>query len=461
MSLTHEIQHENKILVQAKMTSPSKKCCSISEFESYALSVLNRDVADYYRGGATSEQTLGNNRDAFSKLRLRPRVMRDVSNRDSGLTVLGRRYRCPVGISPTAMQKLAHTEGEVATARAAGALDAIMILSILSTTSLEEVRECNPITTLWMQMYIFKERSLTLDLIRRAERAGYSAIVLTMDTAVLGSRYRDLKNHFTMPPHITLGNFRNMKQNNENLSHFRVMPEQSCLTGLTDYISTQFDDSVTWEDVTCLINSTKLPVICKGILTAEDALECQKLGVKGIIVSNHGGRQLDHTPATIEALPEIVRAVGHKLEVYMDGGIRYGTDVFKAIGLGAKYVFLGRPPLWGLAHSGSSGVAKVLQILHFEFDQTLALCGCKSAADITRDMIVHESYYEELLRPFQGGDDEKRKQLSPSKSTVKLAVLRIGRSPEKNRRASKERNLSRKLSSNTRTRSMVCWRDYS
>lgn len=370
-------------------------CCSIEEFESQALQILDDDVADYYQGGASSEQTLKNNRKAFTKLRLRPRVMRNVSERDSSLIILGQRHRCPVGISPSAMQKLAHQEGEVATARAAAAMDAIMVLSILSTTSLEDVSKENPKATLWLQVYIFKERNLTLDLIHRAANAGYKAIVLTMDTAVLGSRYRDLKNNFTMPPYLALENFRNI---NEDLSTFRKNPGE-CKTELTDYISTQFDDSVSWDDVRWLVSSTQLPVICKGILTGPDALLCYQAGAKGIIVSNHGGRQLDQTPATIEALPEVVQAVGDQIEVYMDGGIRYGTDIFKAVGLGAKYVFIGRAALYGLTHSGTKGVIKVLQILHFEFDQTLALCGCISAKEITPDMIVHKRYYENLLLP--------------------------------------------------------------
>ncbi|KAL1459597.1 hypothetical protein WDU94_011562 [Cyamophila willieti] len=411
------------------MTGGIPVCCNINEFEKFAISALGEDVADYYQGGATSESTLNNNRKAYENLKLRPRVMRDVSNRDSSLTVLGKTYRSPVGISPTAMQKLAHCEGEIATARAAGAMDAIMILSLMSTVSLEEVRAHNPSTTLWMQMYIFKERDITLDMIRRAEKAGFSAIVLTMDTAVFGSRYRDIKNQFAMPPYLSLGNFRHMEQHHVDLK---------CLTGISDYINTQFDDSVNWNDVSWLVKSTKLPVICKGILTGEDANLCLEVGAQGIIVSNHGGRQLDQTPATIEALPEVVQAVGDSIEVYIDGGIRYGTDVFKAVGLGAKYVFIGRASLWGLAHSGSNGVAKVLQILHFEFDQTLALCGCTCADDITREMIVHRTYYEDILKKYLSSKSTRRKS-AKSQSKVHLAVLRVSKSPEKHR--SKTRKL--------------------
>ncbi|KAI5703079.1 hypothetical protein M8J75_007435 [Diaphorina citri] len=385
---------------------------------------------DYYIGAATGEVTLNLSRKAFDSLRLRPRMMRNVSDRDSGLTVLGTRYRCPVGIAPSAMQKLAHADGEVATARAAGMMDAIMILSLMSTTSLEEVRAQNPSTTLWLQMYIFKDRALSLQMVQRAERSGYSAIVITMDTAVLGSRYRDLKNKFTMPPYLSLANFRNLKQHNEDISKFRDISGEECSSGLTDYIANQFDESVDWDDVRSLVQATKLPIVCKGILTGEDAIMCHNVGAKAIIVSNHGGRQLDQVPATIQALPEIVEAVGNSMEVYLDGGIRYGTDVFKAIGLGAKYVFVGRAALWGLAHSGSNGVAKILQILHFEFDQTLALCGCTSAEDITRDMIVHESYYEELLKraTWQAGQKDNRR----SKSNTSKACSQDNRRSKSN-----------------------------
>ncbi|KAI5732619.1 hypothetical protein M8J76_008060 [Diaphorina citri] len=308
----------------------------VDDFEQFALKVLPVNAKDYYKSGACAQETLRNNKEAFRRLRIRPPV---------------------------------------------GEVGGIYILSTISTTSIEELAEKTPQTTKWFQFEITKS------LVQRAEKAGYKALVLTVDTNVFGTRYADIRNKFNMPSHLKLANF------SGKLSQLSNTSDSSSLLA---YITSQLDETINWSDVTWLKTITKLPIVLKGILTAEDAKIGVEMGASAIMVSNHGGRQLDYVPASIEALPEIAKAVGHKVDVYLDGGVRYGTDVFKALALGAKMVFVGRPALWGLAHSGKSGVRKVLDILINEFDQALALSGCTSVGEIQREMVVHETYYSKL-----------------------------------------------------------------
>ncbi|XP_075231832.1 uncharacterized protein LOC142330463 isoform X2 [Lycorma delicatula] len=321
-------------------------------------------------------------------LRIRPRIMIDISNRDCSATVLGYKIKYPIGVSPTAMQKMAHPEGECANARAVGAFGSIFTLSTLSTSSIEEVAKAAPNTNKWFQLYIYKDRDVTREMVLRAEKAGFKALVLTVDASVFGTRYADVRNKFHLPAHLRLANFEGLKSNKINHA------EQN--SGLTEYVNKLFDSSLSWKDIKWLKDITKLPLVLKGILTPEDAIIAADLGVAAILVSNHGARQLDTVPASIEALPEIATAVGNRCEIYLDGGIRYGTDVFKALALGAKMVFVGRPAVWGLTHSGEEGVTNVLNILGREFDETLALTGCKSVSDIKKSMVVHESTYSKL-----------------------------------------------------------------
>ncbi|KAK8764273.1 hypothetical protein V5799_033121 [Amblyomma americanum] len=255
-----------------------------------------------------------------------------------------------------------------------------MALSALSTTSMEDVAVAAPGGLRWMQMEIFKDRSVTTDLVRRAEALGYAAIVLTVDMPVFGLRVASIKNNMTYPEHLTLANF-----DGTNYSHLRQLKE-SCLEGLRQ----SFDRSLTWDALVWLRSITKLPVVVKGILTAEDACEAVKHGASAILVSNHGGRQLDGVPATIEMLPEIVRAVRGRCEVYVDGGVRRGTDVIKALALGARAVFIGRPVIWGLAYDGENGVNKVLSIFRAELERAMALMGCPSLSDLKTSMVIHQ-----------------------------------------------------------------------
>ncbi|CAH1710748.1 unnamed protein product [Aphis gossypii] len=364
----------------------SNKFISVKDFENYAVSTLPRTVLGYYQSGACDEYTLSINNKAFNKLRIVPRMLRDVRNRDLSITVQGDRVNVPIGISPCAMHKMAHEDGECASARAAGKHGTIFILSTLSTCSLEEVATAAPNTVKWFQLYIYKDRALTTSLIRRAEKAGYKALVLTVDAPVFGIRYKDIKNNFSLPSWLKLGNF------SKELSEIN----QTNGSGLTKYVMSLFDDRLVWDDIKWLKSITDLPIIVKGILSAADAKIAADLGCDGVFVSNHGGRQLDTSPATIEVLPSIAREVGHRVDIYLDCGIRHGTDVFKALALGAKMVFLAQPILWGLTYDGQKGAEDVFGIVINEFDNTMALAGCVSIDQIKKEMVVHKSVYSKL-----------------------------------------------------------------
>ncbi|XP_053680555.1 uncharacterized protein LOC128731456 [Anopheles nili] len=359
---------------------------SVRDYEQRAYEIVPRIALDYYRSGAGDELSLQLNRTGFDRWRIRPRMLNGGSTRDLSCTVFGERFALPIGISPTAMQRMAHPDGEVANARAAASRRVLFTLSTISTSSIEEVAEATPATPKWFQLYIYRDRQLTESLVRRAERAGFRAIVLTVDAPVFGLRRADMRNKFSLPPHLTMANF---------VGKASSIRSQGG-SGINEYIAEQLDPALSWEDVKWLVAFTKLPVIVKGILTREDAIIAADLGVQGIFVSNHGARQLDSVPASIEALPEIAQAVGDRVEIFLDGGITQGTDVFKALALGARMVFFGRPAVWGLAVNGQAGVENVLDILRNELDLTMALAGCKTLAEITRKFVVHESYYSKL-----------------------------------------------------------------
>ncbi|KAF7269085.1 hypothetical protein GWI33_017842 [Rhynchophorus ferrugineus] len=366
-----------------------KNLVCVKDFEEYAYNVLPRNALDYYKSGAGREETLRDNRRAFSRYKIRPRCLRDVLKRDMSTTVLGKKVSMPIGVSPTAMQRMAHPEGECANARAAQSMGTVFILSTIATSSIEEIAETAPNLTKWFQLYIYKDRELTKSLVRRAEQAGYEALALTVDTPMFGLRLADMRNKFQLPPHLRLANFIGYKAT--------VTNEEGKLTGSAmNDLGNLFDASLDWGDISWLKSITRLPIILKGILTVEDALLAAKVGVAGILVSNHGARQVDGTPASVEALAEIAPAVGDKLELYLDGGVSDGTDVFKALALGARMVFMGRPSLWGLAYDGENGVRKILNIVKTELDYAMALTGCATIEDIKRDMVVHESHYSKL-----------------------------------------------------------------
>ncbi|XP_070389784.1 2-Hydroxyacid oxidase 1-like isoform X2 [Dermacentor albipictus] len=321
-------------------TNANDIAVTIDDIERLAHTMLHPKVKTFYQDGADQQQTVSENLLAFKRLRLLPRVLRNVTAIDTEVMLLGQRVSMPVGISPTALQKLAHPDGEAATAQAAANAGTVMILSALSTTSMEDVASRAPGSLRWLQMEVVKDRSVTVDFLSRAEKLGYGAIVLTVDMPVFGLRVSSVKNRMTYPEHLCLANFEGT-----NYGHMKDLKE-SCLEELRQ----SFDRSLTWDVLTWIRSITKLPLVVKGILTAEDACEAVNHGASAILVSNHGGRQLDGVPATIEVLASIVRAVRGRCEVYMDGGVRRGTDVVKALAMGARAVFIGRPVIWGLAY---------------------------------------------------------------------------------------------------------------
>lgn len=360
---------------------------SVQDYEKRAFELIPRNALDYYRSGAGDELSLKLNRICFDRLRIRPRVLKSGAQRDMSVKIFGDQYAMPIGISPTAMQRMAHPLGEVANAKAAASRGVGFTLSTIATSSIEEVAAGTPKSPKWFQLYIYRDRKLTENLVRRAEKAGFKAIVLTVDAPMFGLRRADMRNKFSLPSTFTLANF-------EGRVATGVQSQGG--SGINEYITEQLDPTLSWDDVKWLTKFTKLPVIVKGVLTKEDAIIAADLGVQGIWVSNHGARQLDSVPASIEALPEVVAAVGDRTTVLLDGGVSEGTDVFKALALGAKMVLFGRPALWGLAVNGQQGVEHVLDLLRKELDIGMALAGCQSVANITRDHVVHESFYAKL-----------------------------------------------------------------
>jgi 4-hydroxymandelate oxidase len=351
---------------------------NLNDLERAALATLPALARDYYASGADDEVTLRENRAAFERLRLHYRVLVDVSRRSPATTALGHAIALPVIVAPTAFQRLAHPDGELATARAAGAAGTIMILSTLSTTRVEEVvaTASGPV---WFQLYIYKDRAATEALVKRVEAAGCQALVLTVDAPLLGRRERDVRNRFALPPGLAVENM--LAEGKGDVG--TVIGD----SGLAAYFASLLDPALTWNDVEWLRSITRLPVLVKGIVRGDDARRAVDHGAAGIVVSNHGGRQLDTSPATIDVLPVVADAVGGRAEIFVDGGVRRGTDVVKALALGARAVLVGRPVLWGLAVAGEAGVSAMLAMLQSELDLALALAGTPTVASIGRDLV--------------------------------------------------------------------------
>ena len=356
---------------------------NIFEYENNAKEVLSQKTWDYYSSGAWSELTLKDNIAAYERLKLRPRVLVDVSHRNLQSSILGRSIESPILIAPSAFHCLAHPDGELATAKAANQAGTIMILSTLSTKSIEEVSQVrtalNPNVGQIFQLYVHRDRELTRSLVERAYAAGFCAICLTVDTPMLGKRERDSRNQFTLPPELELANFRGTELALDSET-------QQAESGLFAYFQNQVSPGVTWNDLDWLASLSPLPIMVKGILRSDDAVRAIEHGAKAIVVSNHGGRQLDGAIATIDALEEVVTSVDGRCEVLVDGGIRRGVDILKALSLGANAVLIGRPVLWGLSVAGSEGVVHVLAILKEELSLAMALSGCACLADIDRTL---------------------------------------------------------------------------
>lgn len=362
------------------MTSldPLDRCIEILDFEAIARELLPKMAYDYYVSGANDQITLCENRSAFGRIELFPRVMVDVSQIDTRTSLFGVPLSVPFMIAPTAFQRMAHPDGELATARAARAQGVAMCVSTIASTTLEDVAAAAP-DVRWFQVYVYKDREITRRLVARAEAAGYQALALTVDTPKFGRRYADVRNGFHLPPGITVANFAD--------AGLEQLGTASGESGLAAYSASLFDPSLTWRDVEWLQSITALPVLVKGVMRPDDAQKAIDHGAKGIIVSNHGGRQLDTVPATISVLPAIARVVSGRVPLLLDGGIRRGTDIVKALALGAQTVLVGRPVLWGLGVGGQAGVEKVLAILREELELAMMLAGTPTLADIDASLV--------------------------------------------------------------------------
>ncbi len=334
---------------------------------------------DYYASGAQDEVTLRENVAAWARIPLHYRVLVDVSVRDTSTTVLGRRLSMPVIVAPTAFHRLACADGELATARAAAGAGTVLCLSSLSNTRVEEVCAAAGAAGVWFQLYLYRDRGATAALVARAEEAGAQAIVLTVDAPVLGRRERDVKSGFHLPAGLRV-------ENMTAAGHGEV-PAAAGGSGLASYFAEKIEPALTWKDVAWLERVTKLPVLVKGVVRPDDARRAADSGASGVVVSNHGGRQLDGAPATARVLGAVAEAVGPRLDVLVDGGVRRGTDVLRALALGARAVLLGRPILWGLAVAGEEGARAVLETMRGEIDHAMALAGCARVGDATRELV--------------------------------------------------------------------------
>ena len=347
----------------------------IAELQDRARQVIEPAAYDYFVGGAGDEITASENATAWAALRLRPRVLRDVSKVSTAVTLFGTHLDAPVLVAPMGYQRLAHDRGEVAMAEGAAAAGAILCASTMATMTLEETAAAEPGFDRWFQIYIHADRELTRSLVERARNAGYRALVFTVDLPVLGPRKRDERNNFDLPPGMELANMGVGAHGGEG-------------SGLQAYAKASLDPGLTPPDIEWLHDISGLPVIVKGVLRADVAEIAVEAGAAGLIVSNHGGRQLDTVVPTSAALPEVAAAVDGRVPVLVDGGIRSGTDIVKALALGASAVLVGRPLLWALATEGPAGVTGLLDQLHEELERAMALCGAASIADLDASLIA-------------------------------------------------------------------------
>ncbi|MFE4516055.1 alpha-hydroxy acid oxidase [Kitasatospora sp. NPDC056783] len=353
---------------------------TLAGIECAARAQLPPEIWDFIEGGAGAERTLTANREIFGRHALRPRTLVDVSVCDPGLTLLGAPLGVPLGIAPMAYHRLVDPEGETATARAAGRASALLVAGMFASRTLEEIAAAAT-GPLWLQLYWLRRRDALASLVERAEAAGYRALVLTVDAPRIGRRPRDLRNGFAVPPTVRAVNL-----DPALMSAGRLVTGGS--SGIAEHAREHFDPTLSWADLAWLRERTRLPLALKGILTAEDARLAVEHGVDAVLVSNHGGRQLDGALPALAALPEVVDAVPADLPVLFDGGVRGGTDIAIALALGARAVLVGRPALWGLATGGETGLGRVLDLLREELEHTMALLGRPRLADLDRTALA-------------------------------------------------------------------------
>lgn len=348
---------------------------ALTDYEPLARQHLGEQAWAYFSGGAADEITLRENHSAFDQIKLLPRVLRDMKGGHTRTSLLGQTHEHPIMLAPIAYHRMAHRDGELATTLGAAALKAGIVVSTRASVPIEDIAataQANGHHPLWFQLYVQPDRAFTEALVKRAEDAGYQALVLTVDAPLNGIRNRLQRSGFRMPPGIEAVNLRGM-----------VTPDlRPRMAGESVAFGSLLDAAPTWDDIGWLLSITQLPVILKGVLSPQDAVMAIERGFAGLIVSNHGGRVLDTTPATIQVLPQIVAAVQGRVPVLLDGGIRRGTDVLKALALGANAVLIGRPYIFGLSVGGAVGVAHVLNILRAEFEVAMGLTGCRTVDDI-------------------------------------------------------------------------------
>jgi 4-hydroxymandelate oxidase len=345
----------------------------LEALEDQARRLLPPEVYDYLAGGAEDERSLNDNVAAWARLRLRPRILRDVTDVSVATTVLGIPVRSPVLVAPVAFHRLAHPEGEVGMARASAAAGSLMVVSTRASMTVEDIAAAAPELPLWFQVYVLQDRPWTAELVTRAARAGYRALVLTADTPHVGHRRRDAANGFVLPPGVGMAN----------------LPAGAELAVADpDYPGAHQSPAVTFDDIGWLASISRLPIVVKGVLRGDDAVRCIDAGASALVVSNHGGRQLDGAVAGADALAEVVGASAGEVEVYVDGGIRRGSDVLKALALGARAVLVGRPLLWGLATAGADGAQRVLDQLGAELARDMGLAGACTVDDLTPDLVL-------------------------------------------------------------------------
>jgi len=385
------------------MTEPvphwRRRAISVAAMRELARSKLPRPVFDFADGGAEDERTLRRNESTFGHIDLLPRPLSGSATRDLSVELLGRKLSLPVIIGPTGLGGLFWPDGERCAARAAAAAGTAYCLSHGSVCTLEQLAETG-VSPRWMQVFIYRDRAFTRELTERAAKAGYDALVLTTDNQMLGNRERDLRNGFTIPPRFALNSLASMALRAEWLWRMRndlrritfgnyVRPGESAdIKSLAGRMAQLLDPSMNWADVAELRKLWQKPLILKGILHPEEARQAVAHGVDALIVSNHGGRQLDGAASGLDALPAILDAVDGRIPVLVDGGIRRGTDVVKALALGAKACLIGRPQLWGVSVAGEAGVARVLEIFQQEIDRAMGLCGVTSIDQIDRSLLL-------------------------------------------------------------------------
>lgn len=381
------------------VTRRLRRSVSVADLRAIARRRLPRGVFDYVDGGAEDERTLAANCESYARIEFTPRVLRDVASIDPATRLLGRNLPFPLVLAPTGFTRIVHPEGELAVARAAARAGVPYTLSTLSTRSIEEIAACSD-GPKWFQVYVWRDRGLVKELIERAAQASFETLVVTVDTAVLGRRERDLRRGYTLPPKIGVGTlldgvihpawtWRFVRAEPIRFGNVvgRDVGDGTGAVSLAQYVNSQFDPSLSWQDVQWMRSVWQGPFVIKGIQTVDDAVLAADAGAQAVALSNHGGRQLDSAPAAIDLVAPVADAVGDRIEIICDGGIRRGSDIVKAIALGARACMAGRCYLYGLGAAGERGVDHVLRLLNDDVRRTMALIGASNTRDVTREFI--------------------------------------------------------------------------